>query len=458
MGAARTFGEVVFFGVVADDSDDAAVAPRKAARRSVLVRVPRAAASGRLALRRVDGTRSAASEEPLTIAPADTKLPAGVVDAEVRSTGLLRLAQAGLAVLRGRRVAPGRRAGGAHPGPRRRRRRELDRPGRRAGRAADGRVGRDGRRQGREAGSLPVPGHRDRRRGARRRRSRSRRPDRGRDARRVPLHQVPLPDHGRARLGEEGAAFGGGRGHQGHDVFAECGTPLVAARGGTVKFRQFQSRAGNYVVIDGARTGVDYAYMHLRDEALVDKGDKVATGQLLGYVGDTGRAFGCHLHFEQWSARAGTLAARRSIRCPTCSPGTRSLARSSSSDASSQAASSASRSARERRELGLELAQAHVVGGARRPSRSCSAASRSASCSSARSSARDLLARRPQRRRRRGGARRAPRRAARRRGGLGARGAARRTARCRRAGGAGRRRPTARRRRRRPARRSSGRG
>ena len=80
----KNIGEVVFFGVDADDSDDAAVAPRKAARRSVLVRVPRAAASGRLALRRVDGTRSAASEEPLTIAPADTKLPAGVVDAEVR--------------------------------------------------------------------------------------------------------------------------------------------------------------------------------------------------------------------------------------------------------------------------------------------------------------------------------------------------------------------------------------
>ena len=88
--------------------------------------------------------------------------------------------------------------------------------------------------------------------------------------------------------GEAAAAFGGGRGHQGQDVFAECGTPLVAARGGKVEFKQFQSRAGNYLVIDGARTGVDYAYMHLRDPALVDKGDKVTTGQLIGYVGDTG--------------------------------------------------------------------------------------------------------------------------------------------------------------------------
>ena len=55
-------------------------------------------------------------------------------------------------------------------------------------------------------------------------------------------------------------------------------------------------------MIDGARTGIDYAYMHLREPALVDKGDKVSTGQLIGYVGDTGRAFGCHLHFEEWTA------------------------------------------------------------------------------------------------------------------------------------------------------------
>ena len=92
-----------------------------------------------------------------------------------------------------------------------------------------------------------------------------------------------------------------GHSHQGQDVFARCGTPLVAALGGKVKFRARQSAAGNYVVI-ATDDGVDHAYMHLRDPALVAKGARVATGQLIGYVGDTGDAVGCHLHFEEWSA------------------------------------------------------------------------------------------------------------------------------------------------------------
>jgi hypothetical protein len=112
-------------------------------------------------------------------------------------------------------------------------------------------------------------------------------------------HTFPvLGPHG---FGEFAAKFGGGRGHQGQDVFAACGTPMVAARGGIVKFKQYHSRAGYYLVIDGERTVIDYAYMHLKGPALVNKGDRVYTGQLIGYVGDTGDADGCHLHFEMWS-------------------------------------------------------------------------------------------------------------------------------------------------------------
>jgi murein DD-endopeptidase MepM/ murein hydrolase activator NlpD len=68
-----------------------------------------------------------------------------------------------------------------------------------------------------------------------------------------------------------------------------------------VKMKRFQERAGNYLVIDGDHTDTDYVYMHLRDAALVEKGEHVLTGQTIGYVGDTGRASGCHLHFELWT-------------------------------------------------------------------------------------------------------------------------------------------------------------
>jgi murein DD-endopeptidase MepM/ murein hydrolase activator NlpD len=116
------------------------------------------------------------------------------------------------------------------------------------------------------------------------------------------FHGYRFPVAGAHSFGEFAASFGGGRGHQGQDVFAACGTPLVAARGGVVEFKQYHSRAGYYLVIDGDRTGTDFVYMHMREAALVDKGDKVKTGQLIGFVGDSGHADGCHLHFEEWTA------------------------------------------------------------------------------------------------------------------------------------------------------------
>ncbi len=96
-------------------------------------------------------------------------------------------------------------------------------------------------------------------------------------------------------------AFGGGRDHQGQDVLADCATPLVAAVAGTVTLTKFQARAGNYVVIK-ADDGTSQAYMHMLKPAIVKKGDRVASGQPLGDVGQTGRASACHLHFELWTA------------------------------------------------------------------------------------------------------------------------------------------------------------
>lgn len=110
-----------------------------------------------------------------------------------------------------------------------------------------------------------------------------------------------FPIQGPHDYGTEVNAFGGGRGHKGHDVFADCGTPLVAAVAGEVAVARFEDRAGNYVVIN-ADDGTSQAYMHMRGPAKVAKGARVVAGQPVGEVGETGRASGCHLHFELWTA------------------------------------------------------------------------------------------------------------------------------------------------------------
>ncbi|HEU4656157.1 MAG TPA: M23 family metallopeptidase [Capillimicrobium sp.] len=95
--------------------------------------------------------------------------------------------------------------------------------------------------------------------------------------------------------------FGGGRGHEGQDLFADCGTPLVAAHDATVARVEYHGAAGNYVVLQ-ERSGEALAYMHLRDEASVSVGEHVSAGEPVGLVGATGRADGCHLHLERWTA------------------------------------------------------------------------------------------------------------------------------------------------------------
>jgi murein DD-endopeptidase MepM/ murein hydrolase activator NlpD len=113
-----------------------------------------------------------------------------------------------------------------------------------------------------------------------------------------------FPVRGPHGYGDVGARFGAerpGHRHQGQDVVAPCGTPLVAVRGGTVRWQAFQANAGNYIVIAGD-TGLDYVYMHLQEPALAGRGAAVSAGQTIGAVGATGRASGCHLHFELWTA------------------------------------------------------------------------------------------------------------------------------------------------------------
>jgi hypothetical protein len=99
-----------------------------------------------------------------------------------------------------------------------------------------------------------------------------------------------------------GDGLGAGRNHQGQDVFADCGTKMVAARAGKVTNVAFHEAAGNYIVINGKKNDTDYVYMHLQDAPTLAEGDKVKTGEGIGHVGETGNASGCHLHFEMWDS------------------------------------------------------------------------------------------------------------------------------------------------------------
>jgi murein DD-endopeptidase MepM/ murein hydrolase activator NlpD len=98
-----------------------------------------------------------------------------------------------------------------------------------------------------------------------------------------------------------GDGFGDGRGHQGQDVLADCGTPLRAVRDVTVRRVATEAAAGRYIVLHDSDSGEDYVYMHM---SVVDvaSGDHVAGGDRVGEVGETGDATACHLHFEEWTA------------------------------------------------------------------------------------------------------------------------------------------------------------
>jgi murein DD-endopeptidase MepM/ murein hydrolase activator NlpD len=158
---------------------------------------------------------------------------------------------------------------------------------------------------GTEAGVLPE-GHylvrisaRDRRgRGLRRRASAS--SVRGLD---FLHHRFPIA--GAFSWGGTGSGFGAtrpGHIHQGQDLAAAEGTPLVAPRGGLVKWVRYQAGgAGHYVVLHGEGEDRDYVFMHLRAGSIVvQQGQRVRTGQRIGEVGSTGGSSGPHLHFEVW--------------------------------------------------------------------------------------------------------------------------------------------------------------
>jgi murein DD-endopeptidase MepM/ murein hydrolase activator NlpD len=98
---------------------------------------------------------------------------------------------------------------------------------------------------------------------------------------------------------EYGRGMSGG--HDGVDVLADCGTPLIAPEGGEVIRVASQGSAGNYLIVRSP-AGEDQVFMHLQAPAPVEKGADLAPGASIGAVGQTGNASTCHLHFEIWTA------------------------------------------------------------------------------------------------------------------------------------------------------------
>jgi murein DD-endopeptidase MepM/ murein hydrolase activator NlpD len=116
-------------------------------------------------------------------------------------------------------------------------------------------------------------------------------------------HRFPLDGaHG---FGGPDARFGAprpGHTHQGQDITAAEGTPVVAPRAGLITWRAYQAEgAGYYLVLAGQDEPYNYVFMHLKSGSiLVRQGDQVSTGQPLAQVGSTGESSGPHLHFEIW--------------------------------------------------------------------------------------------------------------------------------------------------------------
>lgn len=86
--------------------------------------------------------------------------------------------------------------------------------------------------------------------------------------------------------------------HQGYDMAQGCGSTIFAAGPGSVITAGSYQGYGNTVRIDHG-DGIVTLYGHMQWESLrVSVGDDVTAGTPIGAEGNTGKSFGCHLHFE----------------------------------------------------------------------------------------------------------------------------------------------------------------
>jgi len=140
----------------------------------------------------------------------------------------------------------------------------------------------------------------------------------------TPVELTEGPYHpvvGTFGYGEAAAKFHadrGGRKHEGQDVFAETGTPLVAVRDGIVLDgaggRNFYASGGGHTAVIYSRIdNRSYVYLHMHKPALVKAGEEVTAGQPIGQLGCTGSCDGPHLHFEVRRGRADWGAETKAI-------------------------------------------------------------------------------------------------------------------------------------------------
>ncbi len=119
----------------------------------------------------------------------------------------------------------------------------------------------------------------------------------------VRLSQAPTlwPVEGRitGAFGERIDPFNGeGAFHRGVDISTSYGNPVVAPADGSITYADFMSGYGRMVVIDHGH-GITTRYGHLSAFTVSD-GQSVKRGDIIGYVGMSGRSTGPHLHYEVW--------------------------------------------------------------------------------------------------------------------------------------------------------------
>jgi murein DD-endopeptidase MepM/ murein hydrolase activator NlpD len=90
--------------------------------------------------------------------------------------------------------------------------------------------------------------------------------------------------------------------HEGLDISGTIGTPIKASADGIVSFVGVKENFGNVVIINHPASGFRTIFGHLQKAGVVE-GQAVKRGDLVGYLGNTGRSTGPHLHYEihKWS-------------------------------------------------------------------------------------------------------------------------------------------------------------